>query len=172
MTSTALAIPNLLSDLQQAGALTINSLVLTDPDISYERAESLCRYFGMVGDSSRWWQADLLLFLEKVKPEEFSQLSEAMNITPATRSRIMRVADRIPPSQRRVELSFSHHFVVCHLGRDERIELLDQAVREGWSKSQLDAEVKEPKARRDICQCPVCGKSHTSGLEAEVISSY
>lgn len=153
-------IASLLLDLQSSGAITTNSLVISEPDMSYERAQALCRYFGTVRDASQWWIADLLIYLEKVFPEEFSQLSEELNVAPATRSRWMRVSERIPPSQRNPQLSWSHHFVCSHLGRDERNELLDEAARKGWSKAQLESEIKEEKPPIETCRCDHCGNIH------------
>lgn len=162
MPSTELAVPSLLTDLQQAGAITFNSLILTDPNISYDRAESLCRYFGTVRDSSNWWLGDLLIYLEAVLPDEMSQLSESLNVSADTRGRWMRVAERIPPDERHPLLSWSHHAICVHagLGRDERRELLDLAAQEGWSKSRLQQEINEEKPEPETCICPTCHQEH------------
>lgn len=156
-------VTTLLLDLQKSGAITSNALILTDPQMPYEKAQALCRYFGTVRDASQWWIADLLIYMEKVLPEEFSQLSEELNVSPATRSRWMRVSERIPHEQRNPELSWSHHFVVSHLGRDERNDLLNEAARKGWSKAQLETEVREgeePLPEPPMCRCDHCGNEH------------
>lgn len=152
-------------ELETTGALTPVGLRLTQ-EMSYERYEALLFLLGTYHTAYQWAVGDALVYGEQVFGEESFQASEALRMSPDTRNRYRRVAERIPRDRRRAELSWSHHFVVSHLQPGDQIDWLDRAVRNNYSKNDLEELIKMPKEIviskgeeevNDFITCPHCG---------------
>lgn len=156
MPGTSLA---LISDLEEAGALSPVGLRLSQ-EISYSEFESMLFLFGSIHQSMQFAIGDALLYGEQVFGDEVYQASESLKLSPDTRNRYRRVAERVPIDRRRPELSWSHHFVVSTLPPGDQIDWLQRAVDNDYSKADLEELVRPPKeliSGDDEVVCPSCG---------------
>jgi hypothetical protein len=143
------AVVQLVLDLEGAGALTPTSLTLTDPDLPYEKWESLGRLFGRIDRASRWWIGDWIIFGEALYGEEAAQAVESSvserydemhrvtGLDPGTLMNISSVCRKVAKSRRMVELPFSIHAEVAKLDPDDQTRWLKRCLEEGWSRSEL-----------------------------------
>lgn len=132
--------------LEREGILGPLGLRLTDANLSYERYEALGRWLGAVRDMTAWAIGDWLLFGEGLYGERAAQAVEVTGRSKSTLTNYARVAGRVAPPRRRVELSWSHHEAVAALPPDEQIKWLSKAVDEQLSVEEFRGEV--PKQER------------------------
>lgn len=85
------------------------------------------RTFQQVGRSLNFWTGDWLAQGEQRFGETYAQGVELTGHAVESLKKYKAVAERIPASMRRPELSWSHHFAVCYLPPEERGPLLDMA---------------------------------------------
>jgi hypothetical protein len=148
----------LLSELEQNGGISQIGLHLSDPNLSIERAEAIGSLLGKMHESLRFAIGDWLVLVEKLFPEEFSQLSESLGISEEGRREFMRVSERVPRSTRRKALSWSHHRAVAALDPPQQKEWLKRAIDRGLSHHALREELREegaslPGASALLCRC-------------------
>jgi len=91
-----------------------------------------------------WWIGDMLLMAEQHMGDD------AMQMIPETASErqtsiLLWMAKTYPRSERREELSWTHHQIVAKLHGKVRSMLLDKAVEERWDTTKLRAEAAEWK---------------------------
>ncbi len=142
--------------LEEGGAVTPVSLTITRPDLPIEQWQDIGRFLGTIDRASRWWVGDWLLLGEALYGEEASQgveatqsdrYSEAERVTGLDHGTHMNVAstcNRVPVENRRPELGFWLHTEVAALEPELQREWLQRAVEEGWTRSQLRAELRAP----------------------------
>lgn len=98
--------------------------------------------------------ADALNFGEEAYGEDYAQAIDEtrkwMQISSKTIHNAMWVMKQIPATRRRELLTLSHHEAVASLEPQEQDELLEQAVRENMTVSDLRKEVaaRHPKTKR------------------------
>lgn len=147
----------LLIDLEAAGAADEVSLVLTDPDMPYERWEDLGRFLGSIDKRSRWYIGDWLNFGEAVYGESAAQgveattserYSEAERVTGLDHGTLMNIRSvcaKVPRENRRKDLGFWIHSEVAKLDAAEQPRWLDAAIENGWSKTDLRDAIRAEK---------------------------
>lgn len=118
------------------------SLVLTDPDMTYERYTALGFFLGKVNRSCAFWIGDWLNFGEEVFGHYVAQAAEATGLAPQTLANRASVCRHIPPSQRRAALPFGVHAEVAYLEPNERIRWLDKAELGQWTRAKLRWEMQ------------------------------
>jgi hypothetical protein len=128
--------------LAEAGAITPVSLDLTDPEMPYETAAMLGRYFGRMNRSCSWWIGDLIVACEGLYGERFAQIAAETGLSEQTLLSRTYVAKNIPRSRRRAGLSFSVHALVAKLDARAQKTWLDRAEKNGWSAKDLAAAMK------------------------------
>lgn len=133
---------DLLRDLEESGALTETALVLTDPEMPYDRFEALGHFLGRMNRSCSFWIGDWLNFGERVFGEEMAQAAEATRLAPQTLANRMSVCRHIPPERRRASLAFGVHAEVAYLEPGERDQWLDRAEQGQWTRAKLREEMR------------------------------
>ena len=131
-----------LRHLAKSGALTATAFTL-DKEISYDKFEALCAYFGRMNRSCSWWIGDLIVYGEKVYGETYAQAAAATGLAPQTLMNRAYVCNAIPPERRVPELSFSTHSVVASKDAKEQTKWLRLAAKHGWTREQLVREIHE-----------------------------
>lgn len=151
------------SILEKAGAkVTLTSLQITDPNVSFETLQELLAFAGTLHKASSWWIGDILNQIEARYGDKVYQASAVLDLAPQTVMNIMYVCAHIPRSRRRSQVKFSTHAEVAALEPAEQQEWLVKAEENGWTKQELRKARKGelPPAVEVTCQCPVCGHIH------------
>ncbi len=125
--------------------LTDRGMTIPDgltPEQAIEVAQRLGHIDGMLkraNSSLQWAIVDLIRYCKSRAKwgEMYVQVAEATGKDVNTLMNMDCVADAYPSGPTHPELSFGHHEAVKTLPEPEREELLDQAEREGWPRSEL-----------------------------------
>jgi hypothetical protein len=91
-----------------------------------------------------WWLGDALAEGEAMLGEEYAQVESVADCFGINRDRLRQcqwVAERVEPAVRTPALSWSHHYRVAALPRDEQLKRLAEAAAEEWTVSELRREV-------------------------------
>ncbi len=148
----------LLSSLEEAGALSVVGLHLTDPDLTYSRFEAICCLLGKMHEAVRFAIGDAIILGEKLFHEDAYQAIESLGLSETARREYVRVAERVPRSVRSKQVSWSHHRAVAALPVPEQRVWLKRAATENLSHHDLRSALRnghEPEARK-TCRC--CGR--------------
>ena len=97
--------------------------------------------------ASPWWIGDLLNAGDAAFGEAFSQVCEGY-VSGDQLQRYESVARRVPPANRRENLSWSAHAVVARLSSQDQQLLLGQAEERGWTSEELRRVVQERFGRK------------------------
>lgn len=128
--STELALP--------AGCeLSPVGLRIVDPALDYAEYVRLCVLLGRAHAALRWAIGDAIRYGEALYGEEAYQAIAEMGLSEEVLREYVRVAERVPPSRRRAELSWSHHRAVAALPPAEQTAWLERAISEGLSHHEL-----------------------------------
>lgn len=155
----------LLRALEETGAMDATSLVLTDPDMTYERYSALGFFLGKVNRSCAFWIGDWLNFGEEIFGHYAAQAAEATGLAPQTLANRASVCRHVPPSQRRAALPFGVHAEVAYIDPKERERWLDKAELGEWTRAKLREEmrkVREIDSGGSVDDLIETGKSETS----------
>jgi len=130
------------------------------------------RRLGTVGRAVGWWIGDWLRYGNQRFGERYARASRITGYDPQTLMNLVYVASSVVPSQRRTDLSFSHHAEVAPLPPDEQEHWLELAARERLSVRCLREQIRarsrasdravgqpERSARARAVVCPHCGSS-------------
>ena len=129
--------------LREAGAITPTSLDLSNAgEISFERYEALGAYLGQINRSCAWWIGDWMLYGEGSYGDLFAQAVAATGLAEQTLLNRIYVCKHVPPSRRKVGVSFSVHAEVAPLNAKEQRYWLDKAEKGGWTRAQLREAMK------------------------------
>jgi hypothetical protein len=139
--------------------LTAIGLQLTDPDLPYDRYTDLCWMLGRMHEAVRFAIGDAILLGEELYGEESHQAIESMNLSEDARQEYVRVAQRVPRSRRRKDLSWSHHRAIAALPPAEQKEWLKRASVEGLSHHQLRDELRNGQEPIQASTCRCCGRA-------------
>lgn len=118
-------------------------------DIPFDQYAKLLERAGAIGDAAKWWIGDLLLFGERRYGHEYAQVLGDARISERQSSRYRYVAERVRPSRRRENLSFSHHEEVAPLEPPQQRTLLARAEKEGWSHRELREAIQNLHVLKD-----------------------
>jgi hypothetical protein len=88
-----------------------------------------------------WWIGDLLNAGEDRFGESFSQMCEGA-VSAEMLNRYASVARRVPIENRVPSLSWTAHSMVARLPLDVQKQLLQEAVRQGWTSHELRAKAR------------------------------
>jgi hypothetical protein len=161
LVSTDIPPLELIRTLEDAGALSPSRLDLSSrPDLSVETCTSLAAFLGQINNSSRWWIADLLEYVEMRHGEFVAQVAEATGLAPQTIENILSIGRRVPPERRVDGVTFSVHAEVAALPPADQMRWLRVAKEERLTKVELRAKIKPelPPAVRNTLTCPHCGE--------------
>jgi hypothetical protein len=149
----------LAADLRAVGMLTIVGLnpEAFDPDVSYDRWESVGVLFGVLYAGSKFALGDWINWGERVfgqeaaqavestPSERYSQAQRVTGLAPGTLANIASVCGRVAFDRRRPGVSFETHAEVAALDPDQQVFWLDKVVENGWSRDDLRRELR-PRA--------------------------
>jgi hypothetical protein len=145
----------LLSELEKAGAISVTGLLLSDPNLSYDKFEALCVLLGKMHEAVRFAIGDAILLGEKLYREKAYQAIEALGLSVDARREYVRVAERVPRSIRRDDLSWSHHRAVAALPLPEQRRMLKVASEQRMSHHELRDTLRnglDPSPAK-VCRC-------------------
>lgn len=94
--------------------------------------------------ASPWWIGDLLNAGDAEFGEMFSQVCEG-EVSAEMLQRYESVARRVPPQNRRPNLSWSAHAAVARLPSERQRQMLRRAEEEGWTSVMLQKKVRDLK---------------------------
>jgi hypothetical protein len=154
------------SILEKAGArVTLTSLEVTDPNVSYETLTELLAFAGTVHKASSWWVGDTLNAIEARYGDKVYQAATILDLAEQTIMNMMSICNRIPRSRRRENVKFSTHAEVRALEPEDQTKWLDQAEENGWTKNELRKAIRGqlPPEVEVECRCSKCGNLHTPG---------
>lgn len=141
---------DLVRQLEAAGAATLTGLDLSRRlDLDLVTFEAVARFLGQFHDASKWWIADLLREAEARFGESAYQVAQATGRSEGTLLNWIRVAERVPRSRRRGELSFTHHVLVAPLELPEQRRWLQRAVDQQFSSRELRDAITAERALED-----------------------
>ena len=145
----------LLADLEEAGAISITGLFLSDPDLPYVQFEALCVLLGKMHEAVRFAIGDAIVLGEHLYKEEAYQAIEAMGLSVDARREYVRVAQQVPRSIRREDLSWSHHRAVAPMKPKEQRQWLRAASEGGMSHHELREAIRDgaPPESPKVCRC-------------------
>lgn len=145
----------LLADLEKAGAISITGLYLSDPGLPYEQFEALCVLLGKMHEAVRFAIGDAIILGEHLYHEEAYQAIEAMGLSVDARREYVRVAQQVPRSIRREDLSWSHHRAVAPMKPKEQRQWLRAASQQGMSHHELREAIRDgtPPEPPTTCRC-------------------
>lgn len=133
----------ILEGLAVGDAITPVALNLTDSTLTFERYEAIGRMLGAMGRSVRWWVGDWLVFGDAVYGELMAQAVGATGLAETTLLNYRWVAERVPKSRRRHEVSFSCHTEVAPLKAAQQKKWLAVASREQLTQRELRARIRD-----------------------------
>jgi hypothetical protein len=110
------------------GRVTETSLELPH-DLSLDDWAATGKLLGRVDKAARWWIGTWINYGADHFGEKHAQFVDACGYAPHTLTNLARVAREVPVLERRPELEWSHHEAVVGLGPEDRVRILDQAVR-------------------------------------------
>lgn len=125
------------------------------------------RRFGTIGRAAGWWIGDWLQYGNAAFGERYSRASRITGYDVQTLMNMVYVASRVDISQRRENLSWSHHAEVAALPPEDRDRWLRVAETERLSVRCLRDEIRRerrltepPKPPPDdpAMVCPNCGE--------------
>jgi hypothetical protein len=101
-----------------------------------------------VQKSSPWWIGDLLIAGDGQFGEAFSQACEGI-ISADLLQRYESISRRVPPQNRRADLSWSMHSMVARLPPNEQPAMLELAHQKGWTSEELRRHIQTVSPRRE-----------------------
>jgi hypothetical protein len=148
------------AELEPRMSLALLGLHLTNPDLPYAQYEALCTLLGKMHEAVRFAIGDAILLGEKLYRENAYQAIEAMGLSEDARREYVRVAEKVPRSVRRKDLSWSHHRAVAALEPPEQRRWLKTASTESLSHHALRERLREEDAvdTKPLTVCRCCGR--------------
>jgi hypothetical protein len=124
-------------------------------DLQYEEWRSTLLAVSRIGKAVQFWLGDALLYGENRFGELMAQAASETGYSEESLRGFLWVASRIPPSVRRLTLSWSHHQVAA--GSEDPETWLDTAEASGWTVKELRHAIKPPvpKAVCGMEDCPM-----------------
>jgi len=148
----------LINQLEEAGAFSAIGLHLSDPDLPYADFETLCVFLGKVHEAVRFAIGDAAILAEKLYGEKGYQALELIGVSPTGMMEYVRVAQKVPRSTRRKDLSWSHHRAVAALPPREQKTWLREASEARLSHAELRDRLRNGQTAERLRTCRCCGR--------------
>ena len=145
----------LLAELEAAGAISTVGLHLSRPDLPFDQFEALCVLLGKMHEAVRFAIGDGIILGEQLYGELAYQAIEQMGLSVDARREYVRVAQRVPRSIRRDDLSWSHHRAIAPMEPKEQRKWLKAAADQQMSHHALREALREgePPEAVTVCRC-------------------
>ena len=169
-------VQNALSIFNQENSLVkyaINATSLVMPDgADFTTVEKMLSGMKVLGDATKFWRGDLLVYAYRNFGEMYSQLVDASDMAYSSLKDEMWVSTNVSPTVRKEELSWQHHREVASLPKDEQERFLSIAVEKRLSSVQLRTLIradlkKEPSIPKADAYCSALKAILHSALESE-----
>ena len=136
--------------------------LIVSPDLTLPVAEVVLDRLYTTYDWSQFYIGDLIIFCNYKFGEDFAQVIDPDRYSVKTLQRFAYIADRVPPGNRREELSYSMHVEVAKLDPDSQAQWLQMAIDDKMTVSDLreamGTKAKKEKEPRIIhFPCQHCG---------------
>jgi|SRR5581483_767347 len=134
-------------------AITQTGLTLIG-EVTFGEWEQLGAGLSALGDMTKWALGDWLIVGEGLFGEQMAQAAEATGRSPDTLLQYLRVARKVRPSNRRPNLSWTHHQLVAAKPPEEQVDWLDRAIANRWSVPEMRGAISDrgllskPRRRR------------------------
>jgi N6-adenosine-specific RNA methylase IME4 len=125
-------------------------LIKGKPDLDEYAAAGVFIDWSLEG--SPWWKSDWLAYGETRGDwqERLAQAVEKTGLSEKTLLNMKRVAEQVPPSRRRADVSFGVHAVVAPLREKDQVELLERAATEGLGVREVAHLIRTRKRQHVI----------------------
>jgi hypothetical protein len=139
------------------------------------------RRLGMISRAVGWWIGDWLRYGNERWGERYARAVRLTGYDAQTLMNMAYVASRYPISERREQLSWTHHVEVAACELSERAALLDHAEAERLSARCLREELRRMRRAaksavpevsatiEPLCVCPHCGTEIRLERNGEVV---
>jgi hypothetical protein len=121
--------------------------------LEYDAWRDTLLMYAKVGKAMQFWLGDALLYGENRFGEQFAQAASETGYSEESLRGFLWVASRVPPSVRRLTLSWSHHQVAA--GSEDPKTWLDTAEANSWTVKDLRHAIKPPVPKA-VCGMPNC----------------
>lgn len=122
--------------------------------LTFESWERLGAILRRAETGIQWWLGDWMAYGEKrFGDNKYAQAVDAheqTGINVDTLRYYQHVSEKVEPVRRLTTLSWSHHQVICGLGKAEQTEWLNKAKDEGWSYRELKREVERSERAKNF----------------------
>lgn len=121
---------------------------------SLDVCSDMAEFLRVFENGLQWAVGDFVNFSESLHGESAAQLWDATEWKDSTIRVYRWVAAKVAPSNRRAELTFTHHQVIAEMEPSQQQLWLDRAVKgddgsEPWSVARLQKEIKKTKTSKD-----------------------
>lgn len=136
------------------GFLDIPGCQFTRTALTIERGMSFVHYqrlgeiLDTIDGSIQFWIGDWIRYGEREYGEKYAQAIEATGYKEKTLRNLVFVAENVPMSRRRDNLSFAHHAEVASLSASQQVRWLTKAERENLTVRELRHGIEVGKAIR------------------------
>jgi hypothetical protein len=123
--------------------------------LTYDQWRDTLLAYARLGKAVQFWLGDALVYGENSFGEQYAQAASETGYSEESLRGFQWVSSRVPPSVRRLTLSWSHHQVAA--GSDDPKAWLDTAEAERWTVKELRHAIKppQPKAVCGMADCPM-----------------
>lgn len=117
-------------------------------ELSFDDWSGIGVWLEQADKAIQWWIGDWMNYGEERFGEQFAQAIEATGWAIATIRQYAWVCAKVPPKNRRPDLTFFHHREVADLPVDDQAAWLDKAIAgdndgaDPWSSDRLRREIK------------------------------
>lgn len=134
----------MIAALSKSGVLETSGtqLLLTDPEMTYDRYEALGIALGVFNRACSWWIGDWLIFGEGTYGERFAQAASMTGLAEQTLTNRAYVCRNVAPSRRMAGVPFSVHAEVAPLPPKEQTKWLRLAQQNGLTRAEVRARMK------------------------------
>lgn len=150
-----------MTDLEVSPSYDLSSigLRLKDPNLPLEDFQQICWMLGRFHEAVRFAIGDALIQGEELYGQEAFQAFEALHLSEVGMAEYRRVAEKVPRSRRRKDLSWSHHRAVAALEPAAQKEWLKRCSEESMSHHQLRDELRNGAEPQALTKCRCCGRA-------------
>ncbi len=147
--------PRTLAEYDVTGAFFNPSELSLQEGLTEQEWMQIGRAISHVGESTRWWVGDLLIygFRQYGKRVSYDLAQQATAFKRSLLYICCYVANRFPPARRVSALTFAHHYAVVSLPPEVADRLLAEAVELGLTTRQLAELGAEECGREKKPQC-------------------
>jgi hypothetical protein len=135
-----------MRDLSPLAAVASEVGIQFDPATTWEEYEEIALSVGRANRGLQWIAGDVAHFGEQKFGEQYAQVLDELGYPIETLGNLKWVCGRFPIDRRRRELTFKHHKAVAGMKPETADLWLDSAVKEKWSGSTLEDNIKNERA--------------------------